>query len=62
MKNNELKNMFGIVIMLIVMMVLMIKYEAIISVVGLGLFIIMTVTTGIILLGLVLPSTNEEDC
>lgn len=62
MKNNELKNMFGIVIMLIVMMVLMIKYEAIISVVGLGLFIIITVTTGVILLGLVLPSTNEEDC
>ena len=61
MKNRELKSVFGAAIMLIVMMVLMIKYEAIISTVGLGMFIIMGVMSAILIIAMLNPDSKNGD-
>lgn len=61
MKNSELKSVFGAAIMLIIMMVLMIKYEAIIRTVGLCMFIIMGVMSAILIIAMLNPDSKNGD-
>ena len=61
MKNGELKGVFGAALMLIVMMVLMIKYQVIINTVGLGLFIIMAVMSVVLIIAMLNPDSKNGD-
>lgn len=62
MKNEELKSVLGIAVVLIIMMVLMIKYQAIINTVGMGIFIIMAIMSVILIVAMLNPDTKNEDC
>lgn len=62
MKDREVKNVIGVIVLLVVMMFMMVKYQAIVSVIGLGMFIIMVVMTAVLIVALLNSETENEDC
>ena len=61
MTNKEFRKILGMIVVLLLAMVYAVKYEVIISLIGLSIYCIIGITLLVIISVMLLPS-EEEDC